>query len=76
MAKRPDYTKILEFPVLFAGWEMDSKGWIAELNTDKSKVLVLTNHGVEYLADRSELQARIREYQRVINKSEEALDLL
>lgn len=73
-AKKP-YTKLFEFPVLHKGWEMDSRGWVAELDSGK-RVLVLENHGTEYIAKESELQERIAEYEAVLQASHEALTML
>lgn len=67
--------KIFEFPVLYAGWELDCMGWIVEDNKGKRSIL-LTNHGMEYTAEPEDLVTKINEYQSAINKTLEALALL
>jgi len=62
----------MEFPVLYAGWELDYKGWIME-RSDKTRYLVLTDDGREYEAEPKDLKERIEEYERVIELSKKAL---
>jgi hypothetical protein len=67
--------KVFQFPVLWEGWEIDSKGWVAE-REDGTRALILTNHGSEYEADPEILEDRIAEYQRVIVETQKALSML
>lgn len=67
--------KIFEFPVLWDGWECDSKAWVAE-RQDGSRCIIMTDHGGEYEANPKEVRDRIAEYQSVIAKSEKALEML
>lgn len=66
---------IMEFPVLLEGWELDYKGWVME-RPDKTRYLLLTNHGRHYEAKPEELKERIAEYQRVMELSKKALEEL
>jgi|GEM_PF-6064754 len=64
--------KIHEFPVMWAGWEMDDKGWVA-LDDSGQKVIVLSNHGAEYVASIDELREKIVRYKAVIDATEKAI---
>lgn len=66
---------IFEFPILWEGWECDSKAWVME-RTDGTRYLKMTSHGGEYTAQAEELDERLKEYRVVIEKTEEALRLL
>lgn len=66
--------KLFEFPVLWSGWEMDNKGWIAEKNG--KRVVVLTSHGSEYIATEAELAKRIKEYRTALGATKEAVRML
>lgn len=66
---------LLEFAVLWEGWECDATAWVME-RADGSRYLKMTNHGVAHEAEPGELSARISEYEKVLAKSREALALL
>ena len=67
--------KIYEFPVLWSGWEMDGKGWIA-LDDNGNPVIILTNHGAEYVASIDELQENIKRYRAAIEATEKVLTMV
>jgi len=67
--------KIFNFTVLWAGWECDSHGWVAE-KEDGTRVIILTNHGEEYEAEISELDQRILYYQETIEETRKAIELV
>lgn len=64
---------IKKFPILHHGWDGDGYGYVIE---DKEYKLVLTNHSKPYLADASELMAKINQYQQAIGETNEAINLL
>ena len=66
---------IFEFPILYEGWEMDEKGEVIERN-DGSRYIRLTNHGKPYIAEVSELEEKIAEYQKVIGETNKAIELV
>lgn len=67
--------KIYEFPVMWSGWELDNKGWVA-LDDNGKRVIVLTNHGVEYIASNDELHEKIKSYTATIEATEKALEIV
>lgn len=67
--------KILEFSILYCGWECDHKGWIVE-NHDGTRFILLTSHGGEYVGETSELAEKIEEYKKAIDATEQALQLV
>ena len=67
--------KIYEFPVLWSGWELDDKGWVV-LDDSGNRVIVLTNHGAEYVASISELQEKIKRYKAAIEETEKAIAMV
>lgn len=67
--------KIYEFPVMWAGWELDDKGWVA-LDDNGKKVIVLSNHGSEYIASIDELQEKIKRYKATIKVTEKAIEMV
>lgn len=67
--------KLYEFPVLWSGWELDDKGWIAEDNNGKL-VIILTNHGSEYIASIEELEKYLQRYKEVIEATEKAIKIV
>ena len=66
---------IFEFPVLWEGWDCDSKAWVME-REDGTRYLKMTNHGDEYEVRAESLHERISGYLDVLEKSREALSLL
>jgi hypothetical protein len=69
------YGKIVfEFPILHDNWEGDHIGYVVD--NSGSKMLILTNHGVDYMADPDELEIKIAEYQKIIMQTKKALTLL
>lgn len=67
--------EIFEFTVLWEAWECDSKGWVME-RPDGTRYLSTTSHGSEYEAKPEELHERIAEYERVLNETRQALELI
>lgn len=66
---------ILEFPVLWEGWECDSKAWVME-RQDGTRYLKMTSHGGAYEAKTEQLHERIAEYENVLKQTSAALALL
>lgn len=53
------YPVVSTFKVLHAGWESDNTGYVV-MKGDKHAI-VLTSHGVPYLADQKEMDEHIKE---------------
>lgn len=71
-----DFGEVLfEFPVLYAGWEMDDKGYVVQAN-DGTVMLVMSSHGRLAVADAADIEEKITEYQTAIDASRKALSLL
>lgn len=66
---------IAEFPVLYAGWELDGKGYVVRAD-DGTVKLVMTSHGTPHEADPDDVEEKIREYEAAITSSRAALALL
>lgn len=62
-----------QFKLLYSGWELDDLGWIVEF-TDASRAIILTNHGSPYVARKSVLLDKIKEYEEVIEQTHKALE--
>ncbi|MBF0399027.1 MAG: hypothetical protein HQK78_19790 [Desulfobacterales bacterium] len=71
----PKIKKIYEFPVLYAGWELDYKGWIG-IDEENNKHIILTEDRHAYISDENELLDKIKEYQDAIDRTEKALQIL
>lgn len=69
------YTPITSFDFAHVGWESDAIGWIAT-DPHGNKVIVLTNHGQPYIAPREELANQIAWYKKLVDSTQQALDLL
>lgn len=67
--------KLYEFPVLWSGWELDDKGWVAEDNNGKL-VIILTNHGAEYIASIEKLEKHLQRYKEASNATEKAIKMV
>lgn len=67
--------KLYEFPVMWQGWEPDDKGWVA-LDDNGKMVIILTNHGIEYIASSDELHEKIKRYKATIEATEKALEMV
>lgn len=67
--------KIYEFPILWSGWELDDKGWVAEDNNGKL-VIILTNHGSEYIASIEELKKHLQRYKEATEATEKAIKMV
>ena len=52
---------ILEFPILYEGWECDYTAWVIE-RADGSRYLKMTNHGFDCVGDVSLLDKKLAEY--------------
>ena len=66
---------ILEFPILYEGWECDYTAWVME-RADGSRYLKMTNHGFDCVGDVSLLEKKLAEYERAIEKTKDAIALL
>lgn len=66
---------VFTFDVLHHMWECDGTGWIVTFK-DGSKKLYLTNHGYPYEGNLNELKEYLENYQEVIDKTQQAIDLL
>lgn len=78
---------VQKFRIFHHGWDMDSYGYVipevreyynekGEYRTQQKYKLVLTNHSKPYLANVSELRAKINEYQSVIGETNSVIELL
>jgi hypothetical protein len=74
MTKKKDKV-LLEFTVLWKGWECDSEAWVME-RPDGTRYLRMTSHGGQHEAKLSALHERIAEYESVLAQTHEALALL
>lgn len=68
------YSIVSLFTVYHKEWESDGDGWVVA--TDNGNRLVLSNHGSLYFAEKSELEAKIAEYEATLADSRAALALL
>lgn len=66
---------LLEFPVLWEGWDCDSRAWVME-RPDGTRYLRMTNHGSPYESSPKALNSRIDEYERVLRLTRNATQLL
>jgi len=66
---------LLEFPVLWEGWDCDSRAWVME-RPDGTRYLRMTNHGYPYEATHETLHDRIAKYERTLRLTRNALQLL
>ena len=66
---------IKDFPVLWQGWECDSKRYLCETENGK-KVLVETNHGSPFISTVESLEEKISEYKEVLAETEEVLRVI
>ena len=66
---------IKDFPVLWQGWECDSKWYLCETESGK-KVLVETNHGSPFISTVESLEEKINEYKEVLAETEEVMRIL
>jgi hypothetical protein len=73
--KQSDDKILLQFTVLWAGWECDSAAWIME-RPNKTRYLLMTNHGSKYEAEIDQLHERIAEYEDVIAQTRKAITLI
>ena len=76
-----DVEVVAEFPVLHAGWECDSKGWIVAVpcaaeSEDGTLRLVMSSHEDKYFADPMELEQKITEYGEAVSQTRRALRIL
>jgi hypothetical protein len=65
---------VCKFPVLHHNWEYDGYGYIVTDN--KSRSVVLTNHGVPYVSNVQELNDKIAFYKTVTQQTERSIFLL
>lgn len=66
---------LFTFPVYHHMWDCD--GYASLVKTPEAKTaLVMSNHGRTYLADKKELEEKLKEYKALILDTEEALRLL
>ena len=74
-ARQQKMKKLYEFPVLWSGWELDEKGWVA-LDNSGQKVIILTNHGVEYVASIDDLQKHLLRYKEATEATKKAIKMV
>lgn len=67
--------KLYEFPILWSGWELDEKGWVA-LDNSGQKVIILTNHGAEYVASIDDLQKHLQRYKEATEATKKAIKMV
>ena len=60
--------------VLWSGWECDSRAWLIE--TDHGLELITTDHGSLVKADSGFLRDRLREYEEVLEKTREIVEIM
>ena len=65
----------MEFPILWCGWECDSKAWAVVLD-DGTKAIVSTDHGKVCLLDINTLNNKIIEYSKVSLITQKAIDFI
>ena len=66
---------ILEFPVMFSGWECDDRAWVME-RPDGVRYLKTTNHGSPCVVDEKFFNGKLMEYEHAIWQTEKALELV
>jgi len=66
---------LLEFGVMWSGWECDTMAWIIE-DENGVRQLKTTSHGSPVIEDREFLIERIHAYQRSLYITQKALELL
>ena len=66
---------IYEFDIYYCGWECDSRGWIKE-DKEGNRYVVMTDHGGECIAKPEDLRGLIKSYEKAIEGTEKALELL
>lgn len=71
-----EYEIVMEFPVLWDGWEIDNRAWVVRDPKTERLKLVMTNHGSRYIAKPQVLQRRLEAYRKVANETRKALALL
>lgn len=74
-ARQQKMKKLYEFPVLWSGWELDEKGWVA-LDNSGQMVIILTNHGAEYVASIDDLQKHLLRYKEASEATEKAIKMM
>ena len=71
-----DYNVLLEFDVLWSGWDMDNTAWIMQ-DANGEKYLAMTSHGgAPYRVTKDGLEKQITEYEKVLADSRKALSML
>lgn len=65
---------LLEFPVMWSGWECDSKGWVVEYEGENH--LIVTNHGGYQFGDAEFLDEKVGEYLEAVQKTTQALAMI
>ena len=66
---------LLEFPVLWIGWEMDNEGWIVKDAKGREHV-VLTAYSIPYITSQLDLKDRLNCYKDAIDGIHQALKIL
>lgn len=67
--------KIYEFPILWSRWEMGDKRWVA-LDDSGNPVIILTNHGAEYVASIDDLQKHLQRYKEATEATKKAIKMV
>jgi hypothetical protein len=65
---------LLQFPVLWQGWECDTLAWVVEHEGETH--LIVTNHGGIYFGDEEFLRDRLKAYAEAVAGAEKALSLI
>jgi hypothetical protein len=69
------YMPIHSFDVAHLGWDCDTEGLVAK-DSDGNKVVILTNHWRLYIATKEVLEEKIKEYQKWIEDTQKAIEIL
>lgn len=68
------HQSLMHTDVLWAGWECDYTAWIIQENG--KNILLTSDHGEIKVTDKEFLQNKIKEYEKVIEKSKKMLEML
>jgi hypothetical protein len=70
--KEKDLILVSTFQVYYSGWECDHI-WYLCRNSGGKKVVVATNHGVPYIAQRQVVKQKCEEYRKALQETEAIL---
>ncbi len=69
-----DYEVVMQFEVLYSGWECDPYGYVVK--TSEGLRLVHSSHGTKYFTNASEFLEFIEDYKKVIEETIKAIALV